>query len=237
MAELGRAWPSYVTMGPMNGMFAVDQKSLELVVTVLVKLGIGAALGGLIGWERERSGRAAGIRTHMLMIFGVILFCEVSKVFVGSEPNRIASMIVTGIGFLGAGTIMRVGPEVKGLTTAASIWAVSAIGMAVSVGGAFLIIALVATLFALATLGLVTKIEEKLIPGSHPSDLLLSLREKTDIVSVLKALNDAGMRITQTQIVREEPTIDLLLHVSGDRDLILRTASTLPGVLSAGWGS
>src|SRR5579862_6109338 len=125
----------------MNGLFAIDQKGLELIFVVLVKLAIGAVLGGLIGWERERGGRAAGIRTHMLIVFGVILFCEVSKVFVGTEPNRIASMIVTGIGFLGAGTIMRVGPEVKGLTTAASIWAVSAIGMSLSVGGAFMTVA------------------------------------------------------------------------------------------------
>jgi len=221
----------------MNDLWSVDQKSLELIVVVLVKLGIGAVLGGLIGWERERGGRAAGIRTHMLIVFGVILFCEVSKVFVGTEPNRIASMIVTGIGFLGAGTIMRVGPEVKGLTTAASIWAVSGIGMAISVGGAFMIVALVATLFALATLALVTRIEDKLIPGSHPSELLLSLRERTDIVAVLLALNKAGMQITQTQVTSLDPTVDLLLHVTGDKNLILRTACALPGVLSATWSS
>ena len=221
----------------MNGLFAIDQKGLELIFVVLVKLAIGAVLGGLIGWERERGGRAAGIRTHMLIVFGVILFCEVSKVFVGTEPNRIASMIVTGIGFLGAGTIMRVGPEVKGLTTAASIWAVSAIGMSLSVGGAFMTVAVFATLLALATLALVTRIEQKLIPGAHPNDLLLSLRQQTDVVPVLHALNQAGMRIEQTQILSLEPTIDLMLHVSGDKDQILRTACALPGVLSATWSS
>lgn len=84
----------------MNGIWAVDQKSLELIGSVLIKLAVGALVAGLIGWERERGGRAAGIRTHMLIIFGVILFSEVSKVFPGTEPNRIASMILSGIGFL-----------------------------------------------------------------------------------------------------------------------------------------
>lgn len=221
--------------GTMQNLWATDPKSLEIAMVVLAKVGIGTLLGGLIGWERELGGRAAGIRTHMLIVVGVVLFCEVSKAFVGTEPNRIASMIVTGIGFLGAGTIMRVGPEVKGLTTAASIWAVSAIGMAVSVGGAFMIVAVVATLLALVTLALVTRIEQKLIPNAHPSGLMLSLSEKTDIVGVLKALNDAGMRINQTQILQESPTIDLMLHVTGDKDQILRTACALPGVLSATW--
>lgn len=221
----------------MNGLWAVDEASLRLVTLVLAKLGIGAVLAGLIGWERERGGRAAGIRTHMLIMFGVILFSEVSKVFPGSEPNRIASMIVSGIGFLGAGTILRVGPEVKGLTTAASIWAVAAIGIAISVGGAFMLIAVAATVMALITLALVTKIEQRLFPNSHPKELMLSLRERGDIAAVLQTLNEAGMRINQTQILRAEPTIDLVLRVTGDQNLILRTASALPGVLTATWNS
>jgi putative Mg2+ transporter-C (MgtC) family protein len=219
----------------MNALWAVDQHSLSVIVTVLAKLGIGALLGGLVGWERERGGRAAGIRTHMLMIFGVILFSEVSKAFPNSDPSRIAAQILTGIGFLGAGTILRVGPEVKGLTTAASIWAVSAIGMAISVGGGFMIIAVVATLMTLLTLGVVTKIEERLFPFAHANELMLTLRERTDVVSVLQALNEAGMRINQTQIVKVDPTIDLILRVTGDQDLILRTACALPGVLNATW--
>ena len=219
----------------MNSLWATDPRSLALAGEVLAKLGIGAILAGLIGWERERGGRAAGIRTHMLIAFGVILFSEVSKVFPGSEPNRIASMIVSGIGFLGAGTILRVGPEVKGLTTAASIWAVAAIGIAISTGGAFMLVACAATVLTLVTLGLVTRIERRLVPGTHPNDLLLTLRERTDVTEVLQALNEAGMRINRTQILRVEPTVDLLLHVSGDQDEVLRTASAVPGVLSAAW--
>jgi putative Mg2+ transporter-C (MgtC) family protein len=219
----------------MNSLWDVDPGSLHIATTILAKLGIGAVLAGLIGWERERGGRAAGIRTHMLMILGVILFSEVSKAFVGADPSRIAAQILTGIGFLGAGTILRVGPEIKGLTTAASIWAVSAIGMAISVGGAFMIVALVATVFTLLTLALVTKIEQKLFPHSYPNELSISMAGKADIAAVLLALNEAGMRITQTQVLKVDPTTDLVLRVTGDKDLILRTACALPGVLSAGW--
>lgn len=109
--------------------------------------------------------------------------------------------------------------------------------MAISAGGAFMIIALVATLLTLATLALVSKIEQKLFPGSHPAELILSLKESTDVTAVLHALNEAGMRINQTQVLKLEPTIDLLLRVGGDRDQILRTASALPGVLNATWSS
>ena len=221
----------------MHDLFSVDPKSLDLVVTVLIKLGIGAVLAGLVGWERERRGGAAGIRTHMLIVVGVILFTEVSKAFAGADPSRIAAQILTGIGFLGAGTILRVGPEVKGLTTAASIWAVSAIGMAISLGGPFLVIALAATVLTLLTLAVVTKIEMKLFPNSHPSELLLTLREQTAVVAVIQALNEAGMRITQTQVLTTLPNVEMLLRVTGEREAILRTACGLPGVLSASWSN
>src|SRR3954471_10979252 len=101
---------------------AFTPHSLDVATDVLVKMGVGALMAGLIGWEREKHGRPAGIRTHMLMVMGVILFSEAGKYFgATSDPSRVAAQIVTGVGFLGAGTIMRVGPEIRGLTTAASI--------------------------------------------------------------------------------------------------------------------
>ncbi|MER3413548.1 MAG: MgtC/SapB family protein [Armatimonadota bacterium] len=128
---------------------------------VLLKLGFGAVLGGAIGWERELSGRPAGTRTHMLVVVGVILFSETSRLFPSQDPSRIAAQIVTGIGFLGAGTILRMGTQIRGLTTAASIWAAAAIGMAVSVGGALLIVAPVATILTILTLTVVERVEER----------------------------------------------------------------------------
>ena len=92
-------------MSVFDGAF--DVKTAGIAIDVLIKLGIGAAIGGAIGYEREFHGRPAGIRTHMLMVLGVVLFCEVSKAFAPNDQARIAAQIVTGVGFLGAGTILR----------------------------------------------------------------------------------------------------------------------------------
>lgn len=107
--------------------------------TELIMLGrlvLAAVLAGLVGYEREQADKPAGFRTHILVGMGAALFTVVSIYGFGraSDPARVAAQIVTGIGFLGAGTIFRSEGLVLGLTTAASIWAVAAIGMAVAVG-------------------------------------------------------------------------------------------------------
>ena len=93
-------------------------------------------LGGVIGWEREHAHRPAGLRTNMLVALGSALFTILSFTAFGSQadPSRVAAQIITGIGFLGAGTLMRTGEWVRGLTTAAGLWTVAAIGMAVGAG-------------------------------------------------------------------------------------------------------
>ena len=115
------------------------------VAEVLLRLGLAAVLGGAIGAERELRERGAGLRTHLLVSVGAALFTLVSGYAwsdfsfstergVVFDPTRVAAQIVTGIGFLGAGAIIRQGLSVRGLTTAATLWAVAAIGMATGVG-------------------------------------------------------------------------------------------------------
>lgn len=107
---------------------------------IVVRLFMGAVLGGFIGLEREIRARSAGLRTHALVGLGSTLFMIVSQqmLFMYGEgnvdPSRIAAQIITGIGFIGAGTIMKSKFTMKGLTTAASIWTVASIGMAVGAG-------------------------------------------------------------------------------------------------------
>ena len=124
---------------------------------LLGRLLLAAVLGGAIGAERELNDQAAGLRTHMLLTIGACLFTLVSAYGfgsgIGTDPSRLAAQIVTGIGFLGGGAIVRHGLTVKGLTTAASIWATASVGVAIGtgryvlgVGGAVLV---VGTLFAL----------------------------------------------------------------------------------------
>ncbi len=104
-------------------MDAIDQ------LEILGRLGLAAVLGGFIGLERELRGYPAGIRTMALITIGAALFTDVSQILGGDD--RIAAGIVTGIGFLGAGVIFREGYTVRGITTAATIWASAAIGMAI----------------------------------------------------------------------------------------------------------
>ena len=101
----------------------------------LVRLAVAAVLSGLIGFEREVAQKAAGVRTHMLVGLGAALFSLLSvEAFAGSDPARVAAQVVTGIGFLGAGAIFRHGFTVRGLTTAAGLWSVAAVGMAAGIG-------------------------------------------------------------------------------------------------------
>jgi putative Mg2+ transporter-C (MgtC) family protein len=100
---------------------------------IIGRMALAAFLGAVIGLEREYRGYPAGVRTMALVCMGSALFSDVSRIFGGDD--RIAAQVVTGIGFLGAGLIFREGVSVKGVTTAATIWAVAAIGMVVAIEG------------------------------------------------------------------------------------------------------
>ena len=119
---------------------------------------LAALLSMLIGIEREIQGQPAGMRTHMLVGIGSCLFTILSSVgFPGGDPSRVASNIVTGIGFLGAGTILHRSGSVKNLTTAASIWATAAVGMAIGVRA--WLVASGVTLMMLVTLYVLQRLE------------------------------------------------------------------------------
>lgn len=146
----------------------------ELLFRVLLS----AALGGLIGFEREISGQPAGFRTHLLVSLGAALFTLVGvegiEIFVGgtgvrSDPTRVAAQVVTGIGFLGAGAILQQGVTVRGLTTAASLWVTAAVGTAMGIGyweGATLTAGVtVVALYGLKPVG--HKVFRKLRRGQH----------------------------------------------------------------------
>ncbi|MFN0061261.1 MAG: MgtC/SapB family protein [Myxococcaceae bacterium] len=109
-------------------------------LTLAARLGLSAVFGALLGIERELRGHAAGFRTHILVALSACLFTLVGATGFGPpgtsglDTTRIASQVVVGIGFLGAGVIVRQGPSVRGLTTAANLWAAAAVGVAIGVG-------------------------------------------------------------------------------------------------------
>ncbi len=133
--------------------------SLEDQLVVAIQLGLAAFLSAIIGLDRERLNKHAGLRTHILVGVGSCLFTALSLfAFPNSETSRIAAQIVTGIGFLGAGAILKEHNRVHGLTTAASIWATAAVGMSVGVGAWFL--AIIATLLIWIVLAVVLRVAE-----------------------------------------------------------------------------
>ena len=110
---------------------------MGIEVEMILRLLLAAALGAIIGYQRERAGKSAGLRTHILISVGAALFTIASIYGFGAvgDPARVAAGVVAGIGFLGAGAILhRQGGIVEGLTTAATIWAVAAIGLAAGAG-------------------------------------------------------------------------------------------------------
>jgi putative Mg2+ transporter-C (MgtC) family protein len=178
---------------------------------VALRLVVAAALGGMIGIEREIRDREAGLRTHLLVAVGSALFTIVSaygfhdflasgQPVIRADPTRIAAQIVTGIGFLGAGAIVRQGISVRGLTTAASLWVVAAIGMAVGAGYYSAgIITTVLGLFALWPLRLYAyRLLTRLIPDSGRFHIELAPSGRID--DVLQVIERTGLTIANVSI-------------------------------------
>lgn len=220
-------------MSLLDGAF--DAESLRSALDVMLKLGLGALIGGAIGYEREVHGRPAGIRTHMLMVLGVVLFCEVSKAFAPNDPARIAAQILTGVGFLGAGTILRIGAEIKGLTSAASIWAAAALGMAISVGGSFLWVALAGTGMCLVTLAVIDNFERRLVPSAHPRNLQVRIDASCQIGDLVEALSVAGAQVKAMRFLSRSVPMLLEIDVNGRHDRAMGAITGVSGVLEASW--
>jgi putative Mg2+ transporter-C (MgtC) family protein len=142
---------------------------LNLQLDLAFRLLVAAALGAMVGIEREFHGHPAGMRTHLLVAVGAATFTVLSlESFVapGSDPARVAAQIVTGIGFLGAGAILKDRGGIKGLTTAASLWAVAAIGMAA--GAAAWGVAVASTLIVLVSLWPLHEVERRIAARRGP---------------------------------------------------------------------
>lgn len=127
----------------------------------IMKLLISMLLGGLIGLERELRDKPAGLRTHMLVSIGACLYTLISIHTFNFDPARIASGIVTGIGFIGAGTIIADRGNIRGITTAASLWVVASIGLAVGVGSYLLAFITSVIVFLILFLGKFEKKKQK----------------------------------------------------------------------------
>lgn len=163
-------------------------------VHLTIRLLLAMLLGGLVGLEREQANHPAGLRTHILVCLGSALIMLLSIygfadfVYEGNvrvDPARLATAVITGIGFLGAGTIIFTGKSIAGLTTAASLWVVAAIGLAVGAG--FYFPAIITTLLVIVNLTVFNKLEQRYFAGKRPHTLTL---EADDSPLVIHNLND-----------------------------------------------
>lgn len=165
-------------------------ETVQITVEAIIKLFAAVVFSGFIGYEREHSHRPAGFRTHILVAVGATLVMMTSKyVFVEYEgltsfdPTRLGAQVISGIGFLGAGTILREGFSVKGLTTAASLWAVSCIGLAVGAG--YYIGAFVATIVIYLTLNTFKRFIAK---GNHSKNIYIEAENATSLAAEVGAI-------------------------------------------------
>jgi putative Mg2+ transporter-C (MgtC) family protein len=218
-----------------------DLSTAELALRLVVA----GVLGGAIGVERELREREAGLRTHLLVCVGAALFTLVSAYAFADfryglesgitfDPTRVAAQIVTGIGFLGAGAIIRQGLTVRGLTTAAGLWVVAAIGMAAGAG--YYVAAFITTALVLVGLGPLRWLEHWLIGRVRRDGGLLEveLRPGEPLAPVLRTLEAERARVTRLELNDDDERRQLRLGVdvadeAGRRTVVERVAA-LDGV-------
>lgn len=223
---------------------------MDETITMIAKLLLSALLGGLIGLEREMHARAAGLRTHILVATGSTLIMMVSHYMsilyhdqtassiVRLDPARIAAMTITGIGFLGAGTIIQSKEMIRGLTTAACLWIIAAVGL--SVGCGFYVPAVITTAIALAALYLLHSLENvlkkdwyrKLAIAGDGSDVFPSIENVllTHHIHILKVGFDKNL---------DQQEITFHLDLKMKKDLmdfrVVHDLARIPGLKRVQW--
>jgi putative Mg2+ transporter-C (MgtC) family protein len=215
----------------------------------LLRISIAAGLGGAVGLERELREREAGLRTHLVVCVGSALFTLVSAYgfhdflvnggsVVRADPTRIAAQIVSGIGFLGAGAIIRQGLSVRGLTTAATLWLVAAIGMACGAG--YYDAALISTGVALVTLGPLRIVAFRVVRRFRPQTerLLVEIPAGGSPAPLIEIIERHAGRVVSMEVTQEGDrrsiVLDVQLHESA-APFVVAGVADIDGVLEVRW--
>lgn len=204
---------------------------------LVLRLLLAMVFGGLIGLEREQANQAAGFRTNILVCLGSALIMILSiygfEAFVDEpnvriDPARMAAQVVAGIGFLGAGVILFNGVSIKGLTTAASLWVVSAIGMAVGAG--FYLAAVVTTIFALFSLFVLNIVEHRWLNVKKESRIMVKVQNSEGIIpKIYEALERCGIDPSVVSVRLQKPDgtsggggrVEIICKLRKDRQSVL----------------
>jgi putative Mg2+ transporter-C (MgtC) family protein len=192
--------------------------------TILLRVLLAAFLGALVGWQREIHHQPAGLRTHIILVVGAALCMTLSidvalqfrSTALNGDPGRIAAQIVSGIGFLGAGAIIREGFTVKGLTTATSLWTMAVVGMTVGLG--YYLTSVVVTLLIFGVLTVLNSVEKRYIHPHLEITVTLKADDRKGLMEdVKKVLQDKGRRIVSLGIRRNLE--DRNLSIDADIDV------------------
>ena len=215
-------------------------------LVVLQRLALATVLTGLIGYERERHGRAAGFRTHILVGIGSCLIMLTGLYLMETlsdraqlDPTRLAAQVVSGIGFLGAGTILRFRASIRGLTTAASLWAAGGVGVAVGAG--FLVGGTITTVIIGVVLLVFGPLERAIRRDVYQSLVIEASASAEDLARIRSVLGEYEVEIRDFDVRSgDEPGVsrlDLQVKLSGSRDqeAILKRLLRLERVKRAYW--
>lgn len=210
---------------------------------IILRLLIGAVFGGIIGFERHTHGRAAGFRTHLLVCVASVLVMMVSEYYhylslwdpsyVRADPGRIAAGAITGVGFIGAGVIVKMGFNVQGLTTAACVWIVSVIGL--SIGSGLYVAGTTGFVITYVALWLLRMVEDKM-PGLSYKFMTVVMKGSGDEESIVSVVKKCGAAISNMDYARnleqQESTFNLTISFKDGAcpKKILDDTSSLPSV-------
>ncbi len=208
----------------------------DFYISMILRLAAACVLGGIIGFEREHVHRPAGLRTHILVCVGSALVMVTSEFIyfrysshVNVDPARLGAQVISGIGFLGAGTIIKEGISVKGLTTAASLWAVSCVGIAVGIG--FYSGAIIATVIIFLILVVIKKTQGK-ISMQKNARLFIHTRIKKGEVNELSGLiQEMGVKIKRTDFVSSEIDGEMVIRFTLDISGQISMAELIEAIL------
>jgi putative Mg2+ transporter-C (MgtC) family protein len=213
-------------------------------IEMVLRLAAATIFGGLVGYQREKAEKPAGLRTHVLVCLGSALIMQISVYPFEGKPyadlTRIAAGVVVGIGFLGAGTIIRQGSIVMGLTTAASLWATAGVGLAIGIG--FYIPAAATIVLILLALTFLKAVEIR-IPKEHKIVNLIARDQPGQLGKIGATLGDLDINIKNIELECEEQSglcyiklaLDSPTHVRAD--IILEKLSKIEGVNNVTWES
>lgn len=182
---------------------------------ILIRLALALLLGGIVGFERERDSQPAGLRTHMILVLGACLAAIISEEMgasFGSDPTRLAAQVVSGIGFLGAGAILRFGFNIKGLTTATTLWTMAIVGLALGFG--YYVLAVITTGFMLIVLTIMNIVEKKFVRTNLIRNVVVDVDYEDGVIrTVRKTMTEIAEKLISFSVRKSARTSRLRITI------------------------